>query len=79
MLMKVLWIVPFLVAGNAMACPGEGSKDAMAPAALAPLFAKHAAPMSTPVPVAATATPKKAQAVKVSDKAEPAPRKAAPL
>lgn len=54
--MKYLWISLALAAGNALACPADGSKDAMAaPASSKPVVAAKAAPAAAPAaPKAAT-------------------------
>ena len=69
--MKYLLIPLALVAGSAFACPGEGSKDTMAPASAKPAVAAKAQPKQQ---VAATKTE-----AKVAAKAAPAPRKLAGL
>jgi hypothetical protein len=74
--MKFLLIPLALIAGNALACPGDSSKDAMAPATSKPVATANAAPSSAKVtaPVAST------KAVsKVATKSATEPRKTAPL
>jgi hypothetical protein len=74
--MKYLLIPLALIAGNALACPGDGSKDAMAPASSKPVVAANSAPSNAK----ATAPNASTKAVsKVATKAATEPRKTAPL
>jgi len=69
--MKYLLIPVAFAAANALACPADGAKDAMAPASSKPAVAAKATPSAT---VAATKS-----MTKVAAKAAAEPRKAAPL
>lgn len=71
--MKSLLIPLILVAGPALACPGDGSKDAMAPATTKPVVTANAAPSPATTAVSAK------NVTKVATKAATEPRKAAPL
>lgn len=73
--MKYL-LIPFaFVACNAMACPGDGAKNAMAPAAGKSVAAAKSAPTSARV----AATPAAKNVTKVAAKPATEPRKSAPL
>ena len=69
--MKCLLISLALVSGSVLACPADGSKDAMAPASSKPVVAAKAAPTATAV----VAKP----ASKVATKSTSQPRKTASL
>ena len=74
--MKFLLIPLALIAGNALACPGDSSKDAMAPTTSKPVVAASAAPSNAK----ATAPIAGSKAVtKVATKSATEPRKTAPL
>lgn len=74
--MKFL-LIPFaLIAGNALACPGDSSKDAMAPTTSKPVLAANAAPTNAKV-TAPTASTK--ALTKVATKPATEPRKTSPL
>lgn len=67
--MKILLLPLLFVAGHALACPGDGAKDAMAPATKPVVAAKAA----TPAPAATVASTKnvsKVVATKTSTTAE---------
>ena len=74
--MKFLLIPLALIAGNALACPGDSSKDAMAPATSKPVVAASAAPSNAKAtaPIASTKA-----LTKVATKSATEPRKASPL
>ncbi len=74
--MKFLLIPLALIAGNALACPGDSSKDAMAPATSKPVVAANAAPSNAKV-TAPTASTK--AVTKVATKSATEPRKALSL
>ena len=74
--MKFLLIPLALICGSALACPGDSSKDAMAPASSKPVLAANAAPTNAKV----TAPTASTRAVtKVATKSATEPRKASPL
>lgn len=74
--MKVLLVPLLLVAGQALACPNDKSKDAMAPASSKPVVAATTAPAPAAT-VVSTKSVTKAVATKTSTTAEP--RKASSL
>jgi hypothetical protein len=76
--MKYLLIPLALVAGSALACPGEGSKEAAAPASAKPAIAQTAMPKAK---VAAVKTEIKATATpaKTATRSSAEPRKVAGL
>ena len=71
--MKFFLIPLALVAGQAIACPADGSKDAMAPASSKPVVTAKASPSPTAAPVSTRSV------TKVATKATAEPRKASPL
>ena len=74
--MKFLLIPLALICGNALACPGDSSKDAMAPASGKPVVAANGAPSSAKAtaPIASTKA-----VTKVATKSTAEPRKASSL
>lgn len=75
--MKHLWMTCLaFVAGTALACPGDGAKNASAPADAKVVAAAKVA--HSPAP-AAKAPTEKAAATKVAAKSAAEPRKASPL
>lgn len=75
--MKVLLVPLLLVAGQAFACPGDKSKDAMAPATSKPVAEARATPAAPAATVASTKAVTKVVATKTSTTVEP--RKASSL
>jgi hypothetical protein len=73
MMLKSLLIPLAFVAGQALACPDDASKDAMAPAATKPVVAAKATP-SNKATVASTKA-----VTKVATKASVEPRKPASM
>ena len=72
--MKYVLVALGLVAGNAVACPGDGVKDAMAPPMSKPVVVAKSTPISTPVSTP-TQTAAPAKTTKVVAKAPAEPRK----
>lgn len=73
--MKFFLIPLAFLAANAIACPGDSSKDAMTPAASKPVVEAKAAPATK-----ATGTVASTKAVtKVATKSATEPRKSAPM
>jgi len=72
--MKYVLTALALVTGNAVACPADGSKDAMAPNVSKPVVVAKVTPIATPTPAATTTK----TVTKVAAKSPAEPRKPAP-
>jgi hypothetical protein len=72
--MKYVLTALALVAGNAAACPADGSKDAMAPNVSKPVVVAKVTPIPAPAPAATTTK----TVTKVAVKSAAEPRKPAP-
>lgn len=64
--MKVFLIPLALISSAALACPGDASKDAMAPANSQPVAAAKAAPAAKPAATVASSKPATKVAVKAT-------------
>lgn len=77
--MKYLLMSVAFVAANAMACPADDSKDAMAPASGKPAVAAKTTPATTAATTKATPVATKKAATKVADKSAVESRKSSQL